>query len=117
MLTRLSYNLLKLEHHADLKNWEDELRKFPAANTALHLVLTKKSELNLNDKDVFPQVWIDVFYLATYFILFEKKPACISVVWLSYSPGHVDHSLTLAIEFTNFWKHWYRFTHASFHTV
>jgi len=28
---------------------------------ALHVVLTKKSELNLNDRDVFPQVCIDVF--------------------------------------------------------
>ena len=27
----------------------------------LPLVLTKKSELNLNDKDMFPQVYIDVF--------------------------------------------------------
>jgi len=44
-----------------LKNWADELRKLAAANIVLHLVLTKKSELNLNDKDVFPQVYIDVF--------------------------------------------------------
>jgi len=28
----------------------------PTANTALHLVLTTKSELNLNDKDEFSQV-------------------------------------------------------------
>jgi len=43
---------------------------------ALHIVLTKKSELNLNEKSVFPQVCIDVLQ-ATYFycILFEKKPA------------------------------------------
>ena len=31
------------------------LKKTAATNIALHLVLTKKSELNLNDKDVFPQ--------------------------------------------------------------
>jgi len=37
------------------KNWATELRKLVAANITLHLVLTKKSELNLNDKDVFPQ--------------------------------------------------------------
>jgi len=61
MLTRLSYNLIKLKHQTGIKNWAEALRKFPAANTALHLVLTKKSELNLNDKNVFPQVWIDVF--------------------------------------------------------
>jgi len=61
MLTRLSDNLLKLEHHAGLKSWADELGKLAAANTTSPLVLTKKSELNLNDKDVFPQVWIDVF--------------------------------------------------------
>ena len=55
-------NLLKLEHHAGfIKNWADELRKLAAANITLPLVLTKKSELNLNDKDVFPQVCIDVF--------------------------------------------------------
>ena len=35
------------------------------------------SELNLNDKDVFPQACIDVFYCnkPRYFILLEKKPA------------------------------------------
>ena len=55
MLTRLSDNLEMLEHHACFKNWADELRKLSAANITSHLVLTKKSELNLNDKDVFPQ--------------------------------------------------------------
>jgi len=58
MLTRLSDNLLKLEHHAGLKNWAAELRKLAAANITLHLVLTKKSELNLNDKDVFPPAYM-----------------------------------------------------------
>jgi len=53
MLTRLLDNLLKLEHHAGLKKWADELRKLASANIILHLVLTKTSELNLNDKDVF----------------------------------------------------------------
>ena len=43
-----------------LKNWADYLRKLATANIALHLVLTKKSELNFNDKEVFPQVCIDV---------------------------------------------------------
>jgi len=47
MLTRLPENLLKLEHHADLKNLADELPKLNTVNTALHLELTKKSELNL----------------------------------------------------------------------
>jgi len=61
MLTRLLDNLLKLEHHEGLKNWADELRILAAANITLHLMLTKKSELSLNDKDVFPQVCIDVF--------------------------------------------------------
>ena len=61
MLTRLSDNFLKLERHAGLKkNWADELRKLATPNIGLHLVLTKKSELNLKDKDVFPQVWLDV---------------------------------------------------------
>jgi len=60
MLTSLSHNLLKLEYHVGLKNWADESRKLVTANIALHLVLTKKSELNLNDKDVFPQVCIDI---------------------------------------------------------
>jgi len=55
MLTRLSDNLLNLEHHADLKNGAAEFRKLAAANITLHLVVTKKSELSLNDKDVFPQ--------------------------------------------------------------
>jgi len=61
MLTRLLDNLLKLEYHEGLKNWADELRKLAAAGITSHLVLTKKSELSLNDKDVFPQVCIDVF--------------------------------------------------------
>jgi len=61
MLTRQSDNLLKLEHHAGFKNWADALRKLAEANIALHLALTKKSELNLNDKDEFPQVCMDVF--------------------------------------------------------
>ena len=43
-----------------LKNWADELQKLATANIALHFVLTKKSELNLNDKDVFPQACKDV---------------------------------------------------------
>jgi len=60
-LTRLSENLLKLEHHAVFKNWADELRKLATADIALQLVLTKKSELYLSDKDVFPQACIDVF--------------------------------------------------------
>jgi len=40
--------------HKLQKNWADELRKFATANIALHVVLTKKSELNLNGKDVYP---------------------------------------------------------------
>jgi len=59
MLTRLPDNLLKLEQHAGLKNWADELRKLNTANITLPFVLTKMSELGLNDKDVFPQVCID----------------------------------------------------------
>ena len=46
-----SDNLLNLDHQADLKSWADELWKLATANTALHLVLTEKSELNLNDGD------------------------------------------------------------------
>ena len=65
MLTRLSDNSeleLKLEHRAlAQKYWADELRKLATANIALHLLLTKTSELNLEGKDVFPQVCIDVF--------------------------------------------------------
>ena len=64
----------------------------PKQIIALHLALIKKSELNLNDKDVFPQVCIGVFLQATYFYTAWKK-ACTRVVW-SYSLGHVDHSLT-----------------------
>ena len=40
--------LTKVEHHASLKNWADELRKLFTANIALHLLitaLTKKLEL------------------------------------------------------------------------
>jgi len=59
-MTRLSDNLLKLEQHAGLTNWADYLRNLATANIALHLVLTKMSELNFNDKEVFPQVCTDV---------------------------------------------------------
>jgi len=45
------------------------------------------------------------------------KEAYIRVVWLSYSLGHIDHSLTLTKDFSNLWKHCYRGAHASFHTV
>jgi len=61
-MARLLDNLLKLEHDAGFKKTEPfRLRKLAVANMALHLVLTTKSELNLNDKDVFPKVCIDVF--------------------------------------------------------
>jgi len=35
-----------------IKFWEYELRKLATANIAFHFVLTEKSELSLNDKDV-----------------------------------------------------------------
>jgi len=40
MLIRLSDNLLRLEHHAGLKNRADKLRKLATANIDLRLVLT-----------------------------------------------------------------------------
>jgi len=49
MLTRLSDNALKLEYHAGLKNWADELWKAATTNVALHSVLTQKSDINFND--------------------------------------------------------------------
>ena len=52
MLKRLSDNLLKLEHHSGMKTWADELRKLATTNIDSQLVFTKKSELNLYDKDV-----------------------------------------------------------------
>jgi len=61
MLIRLSDNSLKLEHHAGLKDGADELRKLATANISLHVVLTKKSELKLNDKDVLPRACTDIF--------------------------------------------------------
>jgi len=78
MLTRLSDNLLKLKHHAGLKNRADELRKLTAPNITSH-----------------------------------STEACIRVVWLSYSLGHVS----LTMDFSDLWKNCYKFTHASFHTV
>jgi len=65
---------------------------------------------------VTPLVCMDVCWYATYFNTVWKE-ACIRVVWLNYSFGQVDRSLTLTMDFSNLWKHWYRFTHASFHTV
>jgi len=37
-------------------------------------------------------------------------------VSFSYSVGHVDHSLTLTMDYLNLWEHCYSFTHVSFHT-
>jgi len=37
------------------------LYKRDTANIVLHSVLTQKSEINLNDLDVFPQTCIDIF--------------------------------------------------------
>jgi len=91
MLTNLSHNLLKWEHHTGLKSWAGELRKLATANIDLHLALTNKSELNFKDKDVFVQVCTDAFLQATY-LYTVWNAACIRVVWLSYSLGHVDHS-------------------------
>jgi len=60
MLTKLSDNLIYCSEDTTqaLKNWADESWKLATANIALHLELTKKSELNLNDKVLFPQVCI-----------------------------------------------------------
>jgi len=72
MLSKLLDNLLKLEHHAGLKNWADESRKLTTPNIASHLVLTKKSEININNKGVFPQVCIradDVYFVGEMYTL------------------------------------------------
>jgi len=50
-----------LRNKALLPKLPKDLRKLATANTVLHLVLTKKSELIFNNKDVFPQVYIDIF--------------------------------------------------------
>jgi len=41
----------------------DELRKLATANIALHLMLTKKSEMDFNDKDVLPQEKLSMLLL------------------------------------------------------
>ena len=58
MLTKLSDNSQKLNTTQAKNNWAYVLRKI---GFVLTVVLTKKSKLNLNDKDVFPQVCMDVF--------------------------------------------------------
>jgi len=45
------------------------------------------------------------------------KESCISIVWLSCSLEHINHSRTLTMDFSNLWKHCYRFIHFSFHTL
>jgi len=45
------------------------------------------------------------------------KEACKRVFWLSYSLVLVDHSLTQTMDFSDLWKHCYRFPYASFHAV
>jgi len=98
------------------KTAEVNYENSPKQIIALHLALTMKPEINLKDKEVFPQVCLDVFLQATYFYTAWKE-ACIRVVWLSYSLGHVDRSLTQTMDFSNLWKHCYKFTHDPFHTV
>jgi len=62
VLTRISDNLLRLEHHAGFKKVSRCVTKTRHSKYSFALiVLTKKSELYLNDKDVFPHVCIDVF--------------------------------------------------------
>jgi len=43
------------------KNWIDELWKLATANIGLHLVLAQKSELSLNDQDLFHKPFIEIF--------------------------------------------------------
>ena len=50
-------------------------RNLATANIALHLVLTKKSELKLNDKDVFLKPAQTYSDKPRIFILCENKPA------------------------------------------
>jgi len=60
MLKRLSDNWL--EHHTGLKKTEQmNYEKLSTANASLHLVFTKKSELNLKMLTVFSNVCIAVF--------------------------------------------------------
>jgi len=55
----------------------------------LHSVFTQISELNLKDKDVFPQACIDVFYCnkPRNFILLEKKPAQVQARRQDFAAG------------------------------
>ena len=68
---------LKTEHHAGLKN-ADWLWKLATANAASVHLLIQKSELNLNDEDVFPQAGIG--NKARSFILRENKPCFHSAI-------------------------------------
>ena len=49
------------------KTAEVNYENSPKQIIALHLALTMKSEINLKNKEVFPQVCIDVFLQAAYF--------------------------------------------------
>jgi len=83
---QLSDDLLKLEHHADFKNLAGKLRKLATAKITLY-VLTQKSDLSLNNEDVFPQACIDSKPRSAW------KEVYISVVWLSYSFRHIGSEL------------------------
>ena len=57
------------------KNWVDELWKLSTTNIVLRLVLARKSELSLNDYDLFPQVFHrGIANKPRSFILCEKNP-------------------------------------------
>ena len=58
------------------KKWVDELWKLATANIALQIVLAQKSELSLNDWDLYPQAFHrGISNKPRSFMLCEKKPA------------------------------------------
>jgi len=81
----------------------------------LRVVLTEKSELSLNEKDVFPQ---------TFHRSISNKPRSLYCVKRSlhkrilklFIQAHWPQSHTI-MDFSNFRKHCYIFTPAAFHTV
>jgi len=80
---------------------------------SLRLVLAEKSELNLNEKDAFSQIFHrGISNKPRSFILCEKKPAKAQLKL--FTQPHWSQSHTI-VDFSNLRMHCYRFTPAAFH--
>jgi len=86
----------------DCENWADKLRKFATANKALYLVLIKKSEPNLNNKDMLTSLHGLIQKSHVFYTVW--KEACIGVDWFKlftrarWSQSHTNNGIFRLVE-------------------